>query len=121
MPTNTRLFFSLIILAILGLSFGTPPSSAAEDRTTTWANSHPEVLELFGLPFAPAGMQHRRKFPAWPAEEFPAKLAASQPTLALTKDQVLIAQQIGWLPAHPGSLREAEQIAARPSAQNLIG
>ena len=80
---------SLVFLTAIGLSClrGTTPCRAAETPdakpvTTTWAAGHPELLELFGRPFAPAGIEHRKaRFRAWPSKEQRFPFAASQPTL----------------------------------------
>ncbi|GIT31535.1 MAG: hypothetical protein Ct9H300mP1_35810 [Planctomycetaceae bacterium] len=80
---------SLVFLTAIGLSClrGTTPCRAPETPdakpfSTTWAAGHPELLELFGRPFAPAGIEHRKaRFRAWPSKEHRFPFAASQPTL----------------------------------------
>ena len=77
----------LFAAVILACHHG-PASCAAADTlfdeatTTSWAEGHPELLEIFGRPFAFQGMQHRKAtFRSWSSQEFPTKFAASQPTL----------------------------------------
>ena len=82
---------SLAFLAVLWLSSASFEQCHAADGTTTWADSHPEVVELFGLPFTPEGSARRKNFPTWPAEEFKTRIVASQPTVVRSENEGLIA------------------------------
>ena len=75
-----------------------PASCAAADTpvdeatTTSWAEGHPELLEIFGRPFASQGIQHRKAtFRFWSSQEIPTKFASSPPTLVRGPKNQLIA------------------------------
>ncbi len=95
---NRQITVPVLLAVLASIGMVSPPGiqqcRAADTPavTTTWAEGHPELLELFGRPFSPEGMRHRKNtFRSWPSKEFRAKLAASQPTLVLGPKNQLIA------------------------------
>ena len=60
---------------------------------TTWADSHPEALAIFGQPFTADGRKHREKtFIPWPHEVYSPALPAIQPTVVKGANDELFAK-----------------------------
>jgi len=92
--TTWRILLAVVVCVSL---ITDPKCCAAEDQTTTWADSHPELLEIFGHPFMPQGIEHRDRFPTWPSVTHTANLPASQPSVVLANSGDLFANCGSWI------------------------
>lgn len=89
----------LVLLSQFTLHHAQAEDVADGSKAVTWADSHPELLEIFGRPFTPEGIAHRKKnFLPWPPlGKFPTKMLAVQPTVVKGEGDLLVANTHGWV------------------------
>lgn len=125
---NCMLIGVVLALVGLGANCAAADQCRAAEETTTWADAHPELFEIYGHPFTAQGREHRqRSFIDWPAEEYQTDLVSSQPTVVLGANGELVAHGYnGWvLGSGDGgrtwrSLGCAPMVRQAPAGKNLL-